>query len=225
MARAKSSFALRMDEVQQLINADLKQLGFKKSQRTYNRQTEPGVVQVINFQMGRFEPPAGPSPIPPWMKPDMYGKFTVNLGIFVEEVVKTLGLKPEKFISAPGCTIRRRLGSLINADRRDYWWNLDDSATVIAQSIKSYLFSAGFEFLNRFSSRSAIIADYISYNDLDSNGSPRARLDVGIMLAARGDMTGAKKLLREHLSRPGIHPLHLVYAKKLATDLGIALED
>ena len=219
MPGAKSPFVIRMDEVQKIIDPSLKELGFKKSQRTYNRQTEPGLVQVINFQMGRFEPPStGPSPVPPWLKSDMYGKFTVNLGVFVEEVVKTLGLKPENFISEPSCMIRRRLGFLIGPERKDVWWNLDAPAENITQEIKPLLLSIGFDFLNRFASRSAIISDYLKFNKINGSGSPRARLDVGIILATRGDMLGAENLFREHLTSPQNNAAHLAYVKKLADE-------
>jgi hypothetical protein len=226
MAGTKSPHTIRMAEIQKLIDPSLKGLGFRKSQRTYNRQTEPGLVQVINFCMGRFElHSAGSLPIPARADLDRYGKFTVALGIYVEEVWKTLGLKSAKYISEPHCMIRQGLGPLIDREGKDCWWNLDDPAAVIAAQIKSYLLSAGLDFLNRFGSKSAIMAGYVPYNDRDGNGSPRSRLDIGVILAARGDITGAKRLFREHLSRPGIHPHHVVYVKELATNLGIVLED
>jgi hypothetical protein len=226
MPRTKSPFALRMDEIQKLIDLDLKPLGFKKSGRNYNRQTEPGVVQVISFQMGAFEPPTGyVSPVPSWLKPDLYGKFCVNLGIYVEELVRSRGLKLKKFVAEYSCPIRKRLGPLVNPDGQEYWWPLDAPAEEIAEEIGSHLFSAGLDFLNRFASRSAIISDYIQYNDLDSSGSPRARLDVGIILATRGDMDEAAKLFREHLAKPRTNSAHVTYVKELASALGVKLEN
>ena len=44
----------KLDEIQRLIFLDFKPLEFKKRGRTFNRETENGIFQVINFQSGQF---------------------------------------------------------------------------------------------------------------------------------------------------------------------------
>jgi len=134
----KSPFAVRMDEIQARIDPRLKQLRFKKSGRTYNRETDPGIVQVINFQMGAYEPHvAGVSPVPAWLKPDLYGQFAVNLGIFVAEVASAKSQKARvKFIQEPGCALRVRLGRLIGPTGKEIWWRLNQPIDAIVQDVR-----------------------------------------------------------------------------------------
>src|SRR5689334_1814157 len=92
--------------------ADLFHLrGFRKRNRTYNRQSDDGLVQVINFQMGRYDPP-GTYEIP-GMRENLYGHFTVNLAVFVPEVAELdyPGIST-KFIAEFSCQLRVRLGEL-----------------------------------------------------------------------------------------------------------------
>ncbi len=78
-----SEYKKQLDIVQKEVVRFLKPLGFKNKGRTFNRETEQGVWQVINFQSGQF--PLGDKYVVPGLREDMYGKFTVNLGVFVQE--------------------------------------------------------------------------------------------------------------------------------------------
>jgi hypothetical protein len=226
MAGAKKSpFAIRMDEIQARIDPRLKQLGFRKSGRSYNRETDPGIVQVINFQMAAYEPPvAGVPPVPAWLKPDLYGQFAVNLGIFVTEIASAQNLKARaKFILAPGCALRVRLGRLIGPTGKEIWWRLDQPIDAVVQDVESALFAKGMIFLERFATRQAIISDWVKFNDTEMHLTNIARLDVGIMLAATGDKKSASGLFREHLARPSQNSRHHLYVKELGEKLGLEL--
>ena len=214
----KSPFAIRMDDIQKIIDPDLKRLGFRKSARTYNRSPEEGLVQVINFQMGPYEPPLPyVSPVPQWLKSDVYGKFAVNLGIYVDEVSRAEGYpKPGKFVSEFRCRLRIRLGHLINLEGEEFWWRLDMPADEIAKEVATHLLSDGIAFLDRFGSRSAIIRDWVKFNDTEIETTVRAMLDVGIMLAAKGDRAQAAALFRQHLALPGTNQVHKDYVLGLA---------
>jgi hypothetical protein len=132
----KSPLALRLDEIQSGLDKLLKPLGFKKGGRSFNRSFEPGVVQVVWLWMA-------PSPIGDRgpMSPEFtaaleshYGNFTVEIGIFVEEVYRlsaTVPVKIPKIISAPSACIRKQLRPLANG------WSLQDSASAILTRAKT----------------------------------------------------------------------------------------
>lgn len=70
------------------VQPTLKEQGFRKRGNTFNRTTEPdGIIHVINFQMGAYKPP-GTVEIP-GLRPNLYGRFTVNLGIWLPGIAET----------------------------------------------------------------------------------------------------------------------------------------
>src|SRR3954470_10571898 len=108
----KSSQSTKVDEVQAALHAWLKPKGFRKQGRTFNRTTDDGLVQVINIQMGASDPP-GTVHIP-GLRENLYGWFTVNLGVYVPEVGRLLhGIEDAKrFVNEAHCCVRSRLGNL-----------------------------------------------------------------------------------------------------------------
>jgi hypothetical protein len=219
MGADASLFGKRMDEVQASLDTDLKTHGFRRSKRAYNRGTEPGLVQVIEFQMGRHElPRAEPSPIPSLMKRNLYGFFTVNLGIHVLEVRDTIIAPKGPFVSEADCMIRARLGMLIDAEGSDLWWPLDRNATELAGTLRPAILGPGLALLDRFATRDAIISGWAALVDAKAK-APRIRLDVGIILAHAGRTHEAATLFREHLQLDAHHPSHRAYVESLAAKL------
>lgn len=116
----KSIVVRRLDEVQAGLAAVLKPLGFRRKGRFFNRETEPGLVQVIGLQAGQYEigPPL-PPPVEHW-RPNLYGQFTINLGVFIEEAYRRDN--PNGRLGTIGdyhCQIRSRLSDL--GDACDRW--------------------------------------------------------------------------------------------------------
>ena len=99
----KSSQAAKVDEIQAALHAWLKPKGFRKQGRTFNRTTDDGLVQVINIQMGASDPPG--TVYIPGLRENLYGWFTVNLGVYVPEVGKVLHGSEEamRFVNEAHC--------------------------------------------------------------------------------------------------------------------------
>lgn len=186
--------------------------------RTYNRQTADELTHVLNFQMGRFDPP-GTVHIP-WFRENYYGKFTVNVGVFVPEVhIVKWGEKP-KFVGESYCCIRERLGSL-GPEHVDIWWNLQrDNKLVesLGDELRSRIENDAFPFLARFETRDALLKELLD----PAAKQPRARVDCAIILAARGQVKEARDILaelKEQHIREARHASQLKYLDELASKL------
>lgn len=142
MAR-KTPTALAMDEVARRIAPVLKQAGFRKRHRAFNRTTEPGVVQVISFQMSD----AG------------NGRFTLNLGVYVEALRDQFSpwTKMSAWVNEYNCQLRKRIGQLLPGGR-DTWWQVEDVETA-AITVQAALSRYGLPWLEQRRTQTAIFVD------------------------------------------------------------------
>lgn len=216
----KSPIARRLDDVQNRLAALLKPLGFARKGRTFRRETEPGIFQIIALQAGPFEigPPL-PEPVK-HLREDYYGKFTVNLGVFVEEIFERTNppVSPNRVISDAHCSIRTRLGHITARD--DLWWSLIEDQGDLADDIGALLLHVGIPFLERFKSRDQVVRDWIRFNETELAVTAVARLDVAMVLLKRGDHVGARRLFQEHLDKTELRN-HAAYVRELAVKLGL----
>ena len=218
---SKSPIVTRLDEIQCGIGKALEPLGFKRKGRTFRRETDHEVLQIIAFQAGPFE--LGP-PLPPQvshLRPDLYGKFTINLGVFVPEIHERTNppVSMKRVISDAHCSIRTRLPHI--GEGEEIWWSILDCADRDIDDITALLMHVGVPFLNRFKTRDLIVRDWISEN------GRIGRLDVAMILLRRGERLGAKRLFADHLRKSeaeGSEPYrqnHRRYVHELATRLGL----
>lgn len=147
-----------MAEIVKAVHPRLKDAGFRKRRHTFNRSAEPGVVQVINFQMGQKLPP-GAEPIPP-IRLDLYGLFTVNFGVAVEEAWlhdrRQRDVVFPEFVNHYDCEIRERLGQILGR-REDTWWALRPGQDQLAAEIGDAVLDDGAEWLEQRHTRDGIL--------------------------------------------------------------------
>ena len=127
------------------IHPRLKDVGFRKRRHTFNRSTEPGIIQVINFQMGQRS---------------LQGQFTINFGIAIEEAWSlrrrdSAGQFPA-FVSEYECEFRQRLSQL-RGEQRDIWWDLSRQARASAE-IGDVVLGEGTTWLEARATRENILA-------------------------------------------------------------------
>jgi|SRR5580692_5395185 hypothetical protein len=214
-AATKSEPAKALDLLQTKVRPNLKELGFRFRGRTLNRQTADGLTQVLQFQMGVFDPP-GTHHIP-WIRENLYGKFTVNVGVYVPEIAQADGIgAAASFVQEASCCIRARLGKL-GPEHRDMWWDLS-RADETAPEIWGRLRRDALPFLGRFESRDAILTEW--RNLAKSPYSNRPRVDCAIILAGRGQRADAMALLTTQAREAG-EPRHVEYLRGLSRKLGL----
>lgn len=219
---AKTALAEAMDAIQAKLHPLFKQAAFRKQGRTYNRSTPDGLVHVVGFQMGAFDPP-GTTAIPGFRE-NLHGRFTVNLGIYVPEVARhQLGGEAKAVVHEYNCCIRTRLG---RTEREEVWWKVCLDEEVI-EDLHRRLEAEAVPLFQRFQSRDQIVSEFGSVDD----NQPLIvvpKIVCAIIEHGRGRIAEAGRLLSEHIiayrANP-TNPHHVDYVHRLASQLGIAIVD
>ncbi|MFT4047673.1 MAG: DUF4304 domain-containing protein [Solimonas sp.] len=211
-----SPFVKEVDGIQRVLKGALKEHGFKSRGRTFNRETSDGLTQVINLQMGSFDPP-GTTYIPS-LRENLHGLFTVNLGIYIPEVADLHGGGPAKsWVQDYNCAIRSRLGPAIGSNQ-DLWWHARNDAQVVAD-VQSMLLTYGLLFLDRFESRDKVLADLAGHGkNLEYCLVPR--IISAIILTKRGQVSEARELMTAQTGET-LNRNHPAYVRKLAVKMGL----
>ena len=213
---AKSQPTRDLDAILQDLKPLLKERGFRVRVRTFNRATSDALTQVVQFQMGSFQPP-GAQEIP-GLRPNLYGRFTVNLGVYVPEVARYGAGEAGTFVPEYACCIRTRLGA-IGCRQGDVWWETWGDQQLEAE-IRVRLERDGFPFLARFETRDAILTQL---SDAPSPGpaSTPPRITCAIILAERGRTAEARELLNAQANEAR-DARHSRYIRELAERLGVS---
>lgn len=212
---AKSGAVDAVDQIQRRLRPALKGLGFKVRGRTFNRVTEDGLTQVINLQLGLYDP----SEIHiPGLRENRYGKFTVNLGVYVPEVERYLvGRAPGSFVQEYSCCIRSRLGQVAGR-KRDLWWEArveDDVVDDVAGKLTKY----GLPFLERYSTRDKLLAELEGRARHEHVDRP-ARIVSAMIYFARGEKKTARRLLEAQIKGANKSE-HADYIRELIAEVGL----
>jgi hypothetical protein len=194
----------------------LKDAGFRKRRHGFNRRTEDGLIHVIHFQMGPFDPP-GTTEIPPF-RSNLYGRFTINLGVFCHDM-PTSGPPGKKYqwINEYSCHLRKRIGALLPSG--DIWWPLDDESFA-AQASQATLINHGLPWLDRYATRDGILEAFRRGDRRDLGMPPRAPLDITALLLATGHRAEARIVLQDYL-RTDINSAHRQVVLQYAADHGL----
>ena len=212
----KTTESAVMDSIQQGVRPLLKAAGFRANGRTFNRITSDRLTQVIRFQMGSFDPP-GTTYIP-GLRENLYGRFTVNLGVYVPEVARHHGGgEAGKIVQEYHCCVRARLGE-VGPENADLWWPLSPS-DALKEEMCDRLIHHALPFLMRFESRDAILHQWASVENNQFAGSP-PRIVKAIILVERGLAEEARTLLAAQAQETH-NPGHPAYVRALAQRLGV----
>ncbi|MFM2225262.1 MAG: hypothetical protein RJA07_1464 [Bacteroidota bacterium] len=212
----KVELKTHLDNIQKEIFHFLKPLGFKKKGRTFNRETEDGIYQVINIQSGRYE--FGDKYVIPGFRENYYGKFTVNLGVMVKEIYELDSYnKPKDIYQDYDCQIRTRLTHL--TIKQDLWWSISDDNEKTAIEVIEGLNSHGLQWLETFENRDKICRNW----GVIEGSSVRAKLDVALIIL-QSDKQKGRKLIQDYYNNIESNG-HKEYVKELADRLGVKLKD
>jgi hypothetical protein len=177
----------------------LRKHGFKKQRNAFNRETEPGLVQVIGFQMGRHMPPGTPEIS--GTRDDLYGAFTINVGLWFDEVVERA--KPKaKFVREPDCHLRQRIGSLLT-DPADTWWKLDIADDGLVTLANELISEYALPFLDQLDSREAVLAAWHRGDPALADHATLAPYVIAVLHAKRGETEAAEEIVASEIRNLG----------------------
>lgn len=216
MATGKSDPAKTLDELQAKLRPALKECGFRARGRAFNRMTSDELTEVVQLQMGRFDPPG--TTYVPGLRENLYGKFTVNLGVFVPEVAEQYGGGASKsFVQEYHCCIRTRM-PLLGPEHRDVWWDVRTDE-ALAQELLQRITRDAIPFFRNFETRDAILEQWLGVPKSPYAITP-PRIVCAIILAKRGQSEDARVLLAAQ-AKETLNPGHPAYVRGLADKLGL----
>ncbi len=205
----------QLNIIEKEVFATLKPLGFKKNGRTFNRTSEEGIVQVVNFQSEKHK--TEENYFVDGVRENLYGKFVVNLGVCIVSLYKfQFPNENNNYCKEYDCQIRERLGKLLPG--QDYWWTITDDNKRMTDEIIDGLATNGLKWFSGIETKEKIIAnsDYLPYNS-----SPANKLDISLIVWF-DDKEKGSQLFREYYN--SIEPAklsHKLYVRDLAKELGI----
>jgi hypothetical protein len=204
-----------MAQIVKALAPVLKHAGFRKRRHSFNRAATDGIVHVVSFQMGPYDPP-GTVEIP-GLRPNLYGLFAVNLGVFVPEMSDE-PKRRRNWVNEYDCDLRKRLGELVPPGRRDLWWSLEQADAAIVDA-GAALVEHGLPWLDGLSSRRSVIDRFYLLGWEDLGMAPRAHIDIARLHLAAGDEVAADRELRLHWN-DSLSPGHREYFVGVLKELG-----
>jgi Domain of unknown function (DUF4304) len=213
----------------------LKAAGFRKQRHAFDRTVEPGLVHVVHFQMGPYDPP-GTVEIP-GLRYNLYGLFAVNLGVFIEEAWRLDfgrfgpdGPPARKdWVNEYDCQLRRRLDNLAEESPIE-WWPLGDPG--VGPALVELLQSDAFVWFDRFGSRAAILSaleaapfdsNEVSGLEPDQLLAMRMRLGAGERTRAQDQFNDWVTYCRAKVPAEPWTQGHLEYLAGFAANVGLTM--
>lgn len=207
-----------MAEVVKASAGLLRDAGFKKRRHCFNRETDAGLIHVVNFWQHPKEPPAWTEV--PGLRERRYGTFRLDFGVYVPEMTRSKTPPRNGWVKESICDLRRTIGQLLGGDNAgDWWWPLSDSnAETVARSA---LVEHGLPWLDQFPDHDAILRGFRSAGPFGIGMTPAGALDVAQMLDALGRHDEARTVLEGYVSQP-VHQSHAYYLADYLPGIGHA---
>lgn len=181
------------------LDRELAPRGFSRKKVTWNREHDL-LVDVIDIQVSK----SGDT-------------VTMNAGVLSRPIYFACwGRESKVFVEEPSCTVRARVGQLL--DNKDRWWEVGSESA--ADEMIECLGARILPFLERMQSLKAM-RDWLASTGLPSPKWPVPSIYFAVLQSQLGDMTGACNTLTE-LERKALGAWK-AGAKEVAARIGCAL--
>jgi hypothetical protein len=190
----------------------LKPAQFRKRANSFNRTAHDGLVHHISVQLGAYDP-SGKHAVP-GLLPDLYGRYRVNIGVYVPEMNRSGGPR-STWINDYNCQLRWGLGDFLPGGF-DQWWDLRDRLSV--EEVNRELATNVLPHLDRFQSADQVLEEWYEHGPRAFGPiTPQASaLDVADLLIARQRRVEAEHLLEKYVESVnlGDHNGHKQYLRQ-----------
>ena len=161
----------------------------------------------------------------PGLRPNLYGRFTVNLGVYLDAVREQTRFPATRpgFINEYNCHLRQRLGLLMDPPE-DRWWPLD-SPDEVGLLVRDLIADVGLAWLRTLSSQDQILAtlEAAPPGSRRISGGPDRLLATRLRLA-RGEKARAQDNFTDWVHSGGITSSHQTYLAQMAADHGLSMD-
>ena len=190
----------------------LKPAGFRKRANSFNRSAQDGLVHHISVQLGAYDP-SGKHAVP-GLIPDLYGRYRVNLGVYVPEMIRK-GSPRSAWVNDYDCQLRWGLGDFMPGGF-DQWWDLRDRLSV--EEVSRVLARKALPHLDRLRDAERVLETWEEHGPRGFGPiTPKAAaLDVADLLISRNRRDDARRLLVSYVESVslGDHAGHKQYLRK-----------
>ncbi|MCH8148422.1 MAG: DUF4304 domain-containing protein [Planctomycetes bacterium] len=215
-SKTKSEVVRGIDQIQSSVVPLLKETGFRKRGRSFNRPADDGLVHVVTFQAGDY--PVGDNYEIPGLRESLYGQFTVNLGVFIPEVFTLENDQPPpKFLQEYHCEIRKRLVELANGS--DVWWSATTATEETAAEFPRLFQEYALPFFARFTSHQMVLDEWKSHGELPLLTPGRSSLAAAAILMSQGNAADATAALQNAIAVSPDHKGFQEYVHEVAAKL------
>lgn len=181
------------------LDRELSPRGFSRKKATWNRERD-SLVEVIDIQTSR----GGDT-------------VTMNVGVLSRPIyLMCWGRDAESFIEEPFCTVRARVGELL--DNKDRWW--DVSSAGVAEEMVDCLTARSLPFLDRMQSLEAM-RDWLASRGMPSPKWALPSICFAALQAQLGDIGAACAVLAD-LERKALSDGWKARAREVAQRIGCA---
>lgn len=151
------------------LDRELAPRGFTRKKATWNRVHGP-LVEVVDVQTSK----GGDT-------------VTMNFGVLSRPIYFACwGRDAKRFVEEPECTVRVRVGHLI--DNKDRWWDVGNTST--ADEMVKCLVERALPFLERMQSLEEM-RDWLASMDAPSSKYPPSAIYFAVLQSQLGDLNGA----------------------------------
>jgi hypothetical protein len=157
------------------LDRELTPIGFRRKKATWNRERD-AMVEVIDVQTSKGG-----------------GAVTMNVGVLSRPIyVACWGRDAEPFIEEPFCTVRARVGQLL--DNKDRWWDVGGAGA--AEEMVDCLGARMLPFLERMRSLQDM-RDWLASTGMPSAKSPLPSICFAVLQSQLGEIDAACTALAE----------------------------
>ncbi len=157
--------------------------GFQKKGNTFVRETESGLYQVIDFEIGRS-----------WGSTANH--IRIGFGIATEEWIDSLNnWKRPKILSIADCEIRDAYCKLISVEDKTTWLPISNGADIVTAKIQNYILHTVIPYFDKLKTRIEIINMWRHFKSDMGLLSGRHLLSMGILIYLNQDKVEGEKIL------------------------------
>ena len=180
----------------------LKSKGFKKKAFTFKRETENGLLQLIELRLGNS-----------WSSTS--GEINLEFGIFSNEWHQFLHqYKTPSTIRTPDCEIRDMYCSIVDRGNNHNWFKLTDNLDDLVLDIINVINKSILPYLDRLKTRKDIMESYRQYEE-KMGLPPRHKLSIAVLTYGMGEKERGLQLVHDEYLANKKNPFYVRVFEKM----------